>query len=334
MAVYQVINGKVSPLPNKCYGVTEGKTVSGLKLYRVKDGKSWKYWERFGTEENPYKISKPEDLKMIAQDPDGYYLLTKDIVIPGDSQKITDFYKDTSQATELLPILTETPFTGTLDGQGKKIRTGFVINDRQYANRAIVISSEGKSIADEKWGDKIDDGAFGIRNKINYGFFGINRGVIKNLAISPYFSMYYPGNKQGIAGFLVGVNDGTIDTVTTKTINVMTAHDTFRSSAGYNTAGIVGVNNGTISNCKNKTGNMEQEVGCFVGVSRSLATINFGLIENCSSTIQIYMAHGEAIVARNGAGGVIRNCRWEKNKVTAYGLSPQTTRGTIEEQRG
>ncbi len=323
MAVYQVINGKVSPLPKKCYGVTEGKTVSGLKLYRVKDGKSWKYWERFGTEENPYKISKPEELKMIAQDPDGYYLLTKDIVIPGDSQKITDFYKDPSQVTELLPILTETPFTGTLDGQGKKIRTGFVINDKQYANRAIVISSDGKSVADEKW-----------RGKINYGFFGINRGTIKNLTIYPYFSMYYPGNKQGAAGFLTGVNDGTIDTVTTYTTSVLTAHETVQSYAGYNTAGIAGINNGTISNCENITGSLHQHVGCHVGAAYSLALLNFGLIENCSSTIQIYITNSEAAVARNGAGGVIRNCRWTKNKVTAYGLSPQTTKGTIEEQRG
>lgn len=323
MAVYQVINGKVSPLPKKCYGVTEGKTVSGLKLYRVKDGKSWKYWERFGTEENPYKISKPEDFKMIVQDPDGYYILTQDIRIRGELQEITTFNKDPSQFTDVFPILTETPFTGTLNGQGKMICTYKNVNDGQYANRAIIINSDGKCVADEKQGDKI-----------NYGFFGINRGTIKNLTVWNNFSMYYPGNKKGIAGFLVGINDGTIDAVTTKTTNVMTAHDTYRDDAGYNTAGIAGINNGTISNCKNETGSLQQHVGCYVGAAYSLATINFGLIENCSSTIQIYMTNSEAAVAKNGTGGVIRNCKWTKNKVTTYGGTPQTTSGVIKEQRG
>lgn len=331
MAVYQVINGKVSPLPNKCYGVTEGKTVSGLKLYRVKDGKSWKYWEKFGTEENPYKISKPEDLKMIAQDPDGYYILTKSILIPGDLQKITAFYKDPSQVTDLLPILTDVPFTGTLDGKGNRIYTNTIITDNHYANRAIVISSEGKSVSDKKRGDKIS----GEKNKINYGFFGINRGTIKNLTIGKYFSLYYPGNKRGLAGLLVGVNEGTIVAVSTYTKSVITAHDTFRSDAGANAAGIAGVNEGTISNCINETGSMEQDVGCFVGAKGSIVTTNFGLVENCSSVIKEYMSYGAASVYQsNGPGGVIRNCKWEKEAKHSYAESSKRTSGTIEEERG
>lgn len=333
MAVYQVINGKVSSLPNKCYGVTEGKTVSGLKLYRVKDGKSWKYWERFGTEENPYKISKPEELKMIAQDPDGYYILTKNLDIPGDTQLLSDFYKDPTQVSDLFPILTDVPFTGTLDGQGKWIQAhNWYAHDGQHANRAIVISSDGKNVVDEKH-EKIFIGGWGNHiNKIHYGFFGINRGTIKNLAINSRFAMYYPQSKDCVAGFLVGINDGTIENCGTRTEAYITAHST-GSDAGKYTGGIAGVNNGVISNCRNETGNMSQASSFRVGAHYSLTPCNYGLVENCSSKIcqNMVKPYGYNVVG-NVKGGIVKNCKWEKQERAAYGLFPTTTNGVIEDE--
>lgn len=151
-----------------------------------------------GSEKYPYEISTPEDLQSISNDLDAHYVITENIDMNG---------------FDWTPIGTpDSPFTGTLKGNGKTI-----------SNLNINASVSGGS----------------------YGMFGINKGTVENIKIENVTITSVSGTDNQYIGAVAGKNEEGA-----QISKVAVSSGDIHSS--YIAGGIVGENRGTINNSYNK----------------------------------------------------------------------------------
>ena len=243
MPIRQVTAGTSSTELQKCYCIHDGITMLGRKIYVAQDQKTKLCWDRPGSRSNPYQLWTATDLKNVAKDPAGHYLMMQDITIPTDGE-------------EYLPLVWEVPFTGVFDGQGHKLKT--------KSMNTLTVNMQGKTVKDT------DPGSTYGRS-LSCGLFGINMGIITRIDLTelPLFFSY----KTDRFGVVVGSNRGIIDQIKSRSIYRLCNERT------HNSGGIVATNTGTIQFCINDNG--AYSTSYFMGCAGGMAWQNNGLIENC-----------------------------------------------------
>ena len=211
-----------------------------------------------GEPNDPYQIATKADLLVLATDTNNYnkcFVLMADINLEGQVFTKAIIAADTSSSGGFQG----TVFTGTFDGNGRKI-TNFTINggSNWYLGLFGYISSGGsvRNLGLEN---------FSVSGSQNVGgLAGFNTGNISNC----YSTGTVSGSYYSVGG-LLGVNDGSVsDCYATGAVN----------SNGYVSGGLVGWNyHGSISNCYS-TGTVDgsERVGGLVGY-------NYGSISDCCS---------------------------------------------------
>lgn len=262
MPIRPEVNGKLGSL-KAAYVSPEGTAQKVKKIYAETGGKLVRYWSAKGNKDNPYLISVPEDLKNIAADPGGCYIVQNDLTFD-DAHPFANYFP-------LLPP--DVPFTGILDGQGHKFLTG----SKSVTVSSALSSTPGLGVY------------FGI-------FFYENRGIVTRINLEDNrFSPITYGSVR-ICGYLVGLNTGTIDQSAVYAGKKPNDSRTWGGICGQNqgtiqncanlclkdrTSGIAAINEGTIRNSyvyntETYYKGIDQSMGLFAFENRAT-----GVIKNC-----------------------------------------------------
>ena len=126
-------------------------------------------------------------------------------------------------------------------------------------------------------------------NNISKGFFGRNKGTIKNLNISSGTVIGNEYNSSGVGG-LVGSNDGIIE-------NVKTTLDIYNDYTDR-TGGVAAFNTGHILKCINKSNIIVNNDDFFVYVG-GIVGYNCGIVKECVNEARI-----EHELCSGGVGGI------------------------------
>ena len=168
-----------------------------------------------GTEKNPYLIETPEQLDAIRNNLSASYKLINDIDLEFATQNEKGIFYNSGYGWKAIGTSLN-PFEGTLEGNGHSI---------------------------------ID--MYGNGDKYEFGIFGTNKGIIKNLGVYNCNLSTYD-----TVGGIVGVNKGTIQNSYVSGV----------IEGSVNVGGITGKNEGTIQNCYNTASVLGQTcIGGIVG---------------------------------------------------------------------
>ncbi len=245
MAIRPVVNGKTCGI-SAARASPDGTTRLVTKVYMEKNGKTKLCWRSPEIKNRRYTISSVDDLKKIADDPGGFYLITADLTFD-EEHKTEDYFP-------LLPP--EVPFTGILDGQGYKL---VAKHPNTFFHKVLFSSGEG---IPQHFGTLFIENC-GIITRINMREFDI------------YQTLKSGGSAaEGSSGVLVGVNKGIIDQTEANsryTIDVNLP----------NHGGLVGENYGAMRYCKNVLANGDRHKNFKAGIAYK----NMGRILSCGAFI-------------------------------------------------
>ena len=255
-------------------------------------------------DEGAKHISTAAALQTIQNDLGGTYVLDNDI--------------DLSSIENWTPIgASETPFTGTFDGQGHQI-TGLTVDSDSNDQGLFGYVGSGGTVKNVTVSGTVS----GRGSNISVGgVVGKNSGTIENchntVAVSGSGT---GGSGDSISvGGVVGQNHGgTIENCS----NAGKVSGGGSSSSGNSTSvgGVVGYNrNGTVTNCYNigeVNGNVHGSVGegdvAFTYVGGVVGQNHGGTIENCHNTVAVSVDRGwyiGGVVGYNSnSNGIITNC--------------------------
>lgn len=221
------------------------------------------YAEGKGTEQDPFMISSPEELRYIefyeSLNESMYYKFKTDIAlvsyVPGEEEEYNNFFNLGS-------------LSGVIDGNGHKLSNSVVYFRDGYSSLFDSITPGGviKNLVIDNanfrtWTSLTNDGIMHEKGGECAVLAYTNRGTIENITV---IDSYIYAVKDGAAG-LVSVNKGTIS-------NCVIESST--SIYGANEAGGIAIfNSGTISNCINRASvSGETTVGGIVGRNNGLVT--------------------------------------------------------------
>ena len=242
-----------------------------------------------GSEENPYVVSSAIQFDNIRWSMNSHFVLDSSINL-GSNENRGYF------STIGIGSATDTPFEGTLDGNGYTISNLKIDYGTDYINVGLFAINEGeiRNLIIETNG--------GIQAATDVGaVVGINRGKITNVHVN--------GTVGGLTstdtnvGLICGHNEST---------GTITQCSSEGMAIGYTyVGGLVGFNEGTITESYSLAGvNSYVTVNNSFGVIGGLAGANNGRIENCyaipAKTIQGYQYIGGLVGYQNF--GSIKNC--------------------------
>ena len=253
-----------------------------------------------GTAVNPYGISTPEELNAVRNDLDAHYILLNDIDMSGATGINGVYYND---GDGWYPIGTyESPFTGVLNGNGKKIY-GLQI-DRPYKNKVGLFGDINgpNALVENLMIEKCDlHGNYQVGGVVGY----LEKGTIKNCHVNGSIRVitYRVG---GIAGEVKG-ESGNLTRITGCTSNG-------KISGSAHVAGIAGIvtNYSELSQCYSTADIYGYDyVGGIVGYldnSRVENCFNIGRIDGYRNSGSLFGSVLEnAIVSNCYSAGIFEN---------------------------
>ena len=266
-----------------------------------------------GTRTNPWQVADYEDLKMVGEPPytmDGHYRLVADIdasaskteVFPGIEASSASGFKPIGQklvvksdsSVVVDTIASSVGFSGMFNGAGHVISNLHIVN---FAAPSTGFFFKIDSLVNL---DSLTLKNYYFKGIYSGGIAGVNYGTIKDVHIEADTLDFVHA-----AGGIVSENYGAI------------VNSSFSGMilGGY-LGGIAYDNSGIISNCEAvlKNGSSEREAAMFGGISYNntgtirnsktsgtirgstniggIASINYGTVERCSSSVDIYGAGG------------------------------------------
>ncbi|MTI96238.1 MAG: hypothetical protein FH749_12305 [Firmicutes bacterium] len=214
-------------------------------------------FEGEGTKDDPYLVESKDDLNNVRDYPDKHFRQTQDILFTDADFEEDGAFHNGGQGW--VPIES---FSGTYDGNGKRIENLTLNRNESYVGLFAVLDEEAEISNVTLLDVEVKAG--------NYvgGLAGWNEGKISNSTIS--------GKVSGgmWVGGLVGENSGTIESSEASNVEVDSNYPFVGGLVGYNTGNI---ENSEASNVKVQG---IQNVGGLVGTSS-------GIIENSSAQAEI-----------------------------------------------
>ena len=284
-----------------------------------------------GTQDNPFRLSTPEELLLLADFPACHFELEKDITFTGTWEPVADFSgsldgKGHTVTVSAYMAKTNTGFFGTLSGDVKNLTI--------YANKITIESQGNAGVFAGRCSGSIQNctalGEFACRsigsNNITLysgGLCGALSGKISHSKVN-FTSLKYgtatSNNRYLYGGGLCGVSDGTIEQCIHNSAVILSRSYSDIVSYGGLTAKLN--QDASISESLNVEISLK-DTGSYTSYYAGITYENKGTITNC------YSASGKISGYGIANGGTMTNCFYDKTTIGSSSTTCGTPKSTL-----